>query len=285
MHLTLSHEVHNYSVQAAENGAVDALHEAGVTLLTVAECLDTTPYEIVGEPGVRDDTWTCEGPWKGAPVPDPSTTISTTTSATGASDASSAPPTAASDSSSAPSTAPSTTGPSDSLSAPSAVPSTTGPSDSLSAPSTTPTSICKETYTSVTGDDCTTIEAKYNLVPGTLKAANPFVTCDDIWARTPLCIPDGPYNPTTPTPTATTTPSAPACKQTYSSVPNDTCSSIENKFNLVEGTIKAANPFLTCADIWAWTPICIPDGPYKSNGGSEPSCVTQTYQSLAGETW
>jgi LysM repeat protein len=224
--------------------SVDALHDAGVKLLTVASCLDTEAYEHVGDYGVKDDTWTCEGTWTppSASTPKPSTSPPTTPTPT--------------------------------------------PTPN-SAPPTTTTPACKETYTSAAGDDCTKIEAKYNLVSGTLKAANPFVTCTDIWAWTPLCIPNGPYN-TTPagsSPPATT--STPACKQKYTSVPNDTCASIENKFNLAVDTIKAANPFLTCTDIWASTPICVPDGPYKSKstGSSEPSCVTQTYQSLAGETW
>jgi hypothetical protein len=100
------------------------------------------------------------------------------------------------------------------------------------------------------GDTCDTLDKKYNLVSGTIKQANQFLDCSNIWAWTPICIPDGPYN-------------APACKSTYTSVAGDTCSSIETKYNLVDGTIKTANGFLTCTDIWVNTPICIPDGPYK----------------------
>ena len=226
-HLPLSHEVWEYSVDAALDHTVDALHNAKITLLTVADCLDTTPYETIGSYGVRDATWTCDDTWT-LPTPPPTTTPSTTTT---------------------------------------------------TPPPTTPNPACKETYTSVAGDDCTKIEAKYNLTPGTLKTANAFVTCNDIWAGTPLCIPNGPAT--------TTPPTTPQCKQTYVSAPSDTCTSIENKFNLAEGTIKGANPFLTCTDIWSGTPICVPDGPYKNtnNGGSGPSCVTQNYQSMAGDTW
>jgi len=129
---------------------------------------------------------------------------------------------------------------------------------------------CKSTYVSVTGDTCSSIETKFNLVEGTIKAANSFLTCIDIWAHTQICIPDGPYRQT-------------ACKTTYISMAGDTCVTIDSEFNLIDGTTKSVNPFLTCSDIWTATPICIPDGPYKTS--YEPNCATQTYKSCAGETW
>ena len=129
---------------------------------------------------------------------------------------------------------------------------------------------CKSTYVSAAGDTCSSIETKYNLVEGIIKIANSFLTCTDIWTWTPICIPDGPYKPT-------------ACKTTYTSMAGDTCTTIDNEFGLIDGTTKTANSFLTCSDIWTTTPICIPDGPYKTSDG--PNCVTQAYESLAGETW
>ena len=129
---------------------------------------------------------------------------------------------------------------------------------------------CKSTYVSAAGDTCSSIETKFNLVEGTTKTANSFLTCTGIWAHTQICIPDGPYRQT-------------ACKTTYISMAGDTCVTIDNEFNLIDGTTKSANPFLTCSDIWTATPICIPDGPYKTS--YEPNCATQTYRSLAGETW
>lgn len=129
---------------------------------------------------------------------------------------------------------------------------------------------CKSTYKSVAGDTCSSIDTKYNFVDGTIKTANGFLTCTDIWVNTPICIPDGPYKPV-------------VCKTTYKSMAGDTCTTVDNEFNLIDGTTKSANSFLTCSDIWAGTPICIPGGPYKTD--HEPNCVTQTYKSLAGETW
>ena len=272
-HLTLSHEVQRYAADAAVNHTVDALHNAKITLVTVAECLDTDPYERVGGYGKKDDTWTCGGTWTPSSTPGSSTSAPTTST-----------PTNFVLTTSTPTNFVLTT------STPTNFVLTTLPS----APLTTTTPACKETYTSVEGDDCTKIEAKYRLVPGTLKAANSFVTCTDIWAWTRLCIPDGPYNPTPTSSSIPATTSAPACKQTYTSVPNDTCASIETKFGLMGGTIKNANPFLTCTDIWTRTAICVPDGPYTTAGpldqtirpsDKEPSCVTQNYQSMDRETW
>jgi len=182
---------------------------------------------------------------------------------------------------------------------------------------------CKSTYTSQSGDTCTTIDQKYSLVSGTILAANSFLTCSDIWANTPICVPDGPYAcsetyyskkgdtcgsietlydlaggeilasnsflncndiwENTPicipaddcSITVTTGTSTPitACKSLYLSVPGDTCDSLDQKFNLASGTIKAANSFVTCNNIWAGTQLCILD-----------SCTTQPYTSQANDT-
>ena len=111
--------------------------------------------------------------------------------------------------------------------------------------------------------------------------------CGGTW--TPSSTPPPPPTTTTTTTTTTTPPTnpTPSCKSTYISKPNDTCDSIETANNLVAGTIKAANSFVTCNDIWTGTPICVPDGPYKTpqNPQGAPGCTTQTYSSSAGETW
>ena len=59
-HLALTKESIPITVLAALYSTVDALNEAGITLLTVADCLDLEPYEHVGSYGERDDTWTCD---------------------------------------------------------------------------------------------------------------------------------------------------------------------------------------------------------------------------------
>ena len=204
-HLTLSHETLDWATRAALNdGTVDALANKGFPLLTVAQCTDLPAYDAIGGYGTPDSSWHCGGTW--TPTP--------------------------------------------------------------------PKPACKSTYISKAGDTCVSIENQFNLQPNTILPANTFLNCNDIWVGTPICVPDGPYKTTPP----------PSCKSTYISKPNDTCDSIENAFNLVAGTIKTANSFLTCNDIWTNTPICVPDGPYKTPQ-SGPGCTTQTYRNSGGETW
>jgi LysM repeat protein len=139
---------------------------------------------------------------------------------------------------------------------------------------------CSETYTSKKGDTCQSIEQAFDLEDGSLLPANTFLTCGDIWENTPICIPDDacPAEPATTTTAPDSTPTPASCKSTYTSSDKDTCESVEQHFNLVSGTIKSANLFVTCNDIWVGTPLCIPDGPYKE-------CTTQTYHSQKNDTW
>jgi LysM repeat protein len=154
--------------------------------------------------------------------------------------------------------------------------SSTSPSSASDTTTPTPTPTCVSTYGSNDGDTCTSIEAQFGLVAGTIFAVNSFLDCNDIWTGTPICIPDGPYVSTSSTSgssasdTATPTPT-PTCVSTYASTDGDTCTSIENQFNLQAGTIFAANPILDCNDIWTNTPICIPDGPYVSTSSLSSS--------------
>lgn len=94
-----------------------------------------------------------------------------------------------------------------------------------------PAQDCTQKYYTASGDSCSSVDKKYNLVDGTIKKANNFVNCNDIWSGTELCIPDGPYKQSN-------------CKQTYLSAKGDTCFGIEQDFHLVHGTIKQANDFL-----------------------------------------
>ena len=142
---------------------------------------------------------------------------------------------------------------------------------------------CSQTYNSKLGDTCDTIETKFGLQQGDILGANTFLTCGNIWENTPICIPHG---GSTPTPTTTTTApgsaSTPAkCKSTYYSVPSDTCDSIDSAYNLQSGSVKSANSWVDCSNIWTGTALCIPDGPYKENIG----CTIQTYYSQAGDNW
>jgi len=143
---------------------------------------------------------------------------------------------------------------------------------------------CSQTYSSKMGDTCDSIEKMFSLPTNSILAANTFLTCSNIWEKTPICIPNGGSTPSsTPsstTTTTTTTTTSSKCKSTYHSSSGDTCDSLDKAYNLASGSIHSANSFLTCNDIWAGTSICIPDGPYNEDIG----CTIQTYYSQAKDT-
>ena len=74
------------------------------------------------------------------------------------------------------------------------------------------------------------------------------------------------------------------CRKKFLSKPGDTCESIEADLHIVPGTVKFANSFLTCNDIFNATEICIPDGPTDTEN-TQPGCMKQTYLSQDGDTW
>ncbi|CAG7850665.1 SubName: Full=Related to deacetylase {ECO:0000313/EMBL:CCA68305.1} [Serendipita indica DSM 11827] len=269
-HMALSHETEPSGYNAMYSGTVDNLASHGVQLVTVAQCLDTDAYIYVGGYQQRDSSWYCGGSW--TPSPGGGTCVQTYTSKVGDTCAS----------------IESQFGlPSGSILAansflncndiwvntPICIPrggttttrtSTTSPSTTRTSTSSTPAPTCVQTYTSKAGDTCASIEGQFGLQSGSILAANSFLNCQDIWVNTPICIPPGgsttTRTTTTPTSTSTSGP-APTCVSTYTAVAGDTCAKIEYNYELPAGSIQAANPsWLNCADIWAYTPICIPPG-------------------------
>ena len=61
--LTLSHETQDAGIQALRNGTVNVLADAGIRLLSMAQCVDMEPYEYVSGYQERNALWTCEGSW------------------------------------------------------------------------------------------------------------------------------------------------------------------------------------------------------------------------------
>jgi hypothetical protein len=138
--MTLSHETYNWSVTALEEGTVTYIRSKGINLITVAECIDQDPYEVVtGVYGIPDDSWTCDGPY--VPMQSPTTNITNVTNSTPTQ-----PPT----------------------------------SQTSSSSSTSPSPTCVSTYTAEQGDTCDTIGSKYGLSGATILAANTFLNCADI---------------------------------------------------------------------------------------------------------
>lgn len=157
-------------------------------------------------------------------------------------------------------------------------------------PATTPS--CQFTYWSVADDTCDSLGAKFGVTADAIHNANSFLTCNDIWVNTPICVPFP--NPTitisaTPIPLPT-----PTCKETYISAEGDTCESIAHKYELSASDIYNANTFLNCGDIWTYTPVCIPDLPiivpfppcqqnYISAEGDTCSSIAEKYLGVSAE--
>jgi hypothetical protein len=139
---------------------------------------------------------------------------------------------------------------------------------------------CSQTYSSKKGDTCDSLEQAFNMPSGAILAANTFLTCSDIWEGTPICIPNGSPTPSSTTTAPGSTPTTKACKSTYYSSSGDTCDSLDKAYNLVSGSVQGSNSFVTCNNIWAGTPLCIPDGPYAEDIG----CTIQTYYSQPNDT-
>jgi hypothetical protein len=67
---------------------------------------------------------------------------------------------------------------------------------------------CSQTYSSKKGDTCQSIEKAFDLEEGSLLPANTFLTCNDIWENTPICIPKPATTTTTTTPGSTSNPAS-----------------------------------------------------------------------------
>lgn len=264
-HMALSHETQAAAIGALRQGTVTRLNQAGIKLLTVAQCLDAEPYEYISGYGQRDSTWYCGGSWTPGTTPPPT---STTSSPPPTSTTSSPPP-----SGTCASTYRSAAGdtctsieqkfglPAGSILAsnsflncddiwvntPICIPPGGSSSSSSTSSSSTPAPSCVSTYRSVAGDTCTSIEAKFGLSAGAISQANSFVTCTDIWVNTPLCIPPGGSPPTT----------GGQCTRTIRSTQDATCDSIGAANGVSGAQIKAWNDFLDCNDIWTNTPVCV----------------------------
>lgn len=67
-HISISRETQGASLDALDNGSAEVLADVNINLVTVAACLDTTPYETISGYGTKDATWTCDGAWTRPPV-------------------------------------------------------------------------------------------------------------------------------------------------------------------------------------------------------------------------
>jgi len=110
---------------------------------------------------------------------------------------------------------------------------------------------CSHTCYPKKGDRCDSIESMFGLQEGSIFAANTFLSCGNIGENTPTYTPNCGSTPTSTTTAASSTLTPANCKWTYYSAPNDLCESLEN---LASNSIKAANSFVDCTNIWPGTP-------------------------------
>jgi len=191
-HMALSHETQQAAIQAIRMGSVDRLAEAGLNLQTVAQCTDDqNPYFLVGGYGTRDSTWTCTGTFTPTTPTNPNnpTCASRYNSVAGDTCASIGTKfglTAAQISAANTFVNCGDIWANTNLCIP---PGGTPPTSTTSATQPAPT--CVSRYTSVAGDNCVNIGAKYGLTGTQISTANSFVNCNDIWVGTNLCIPPG----------------------------------------------------------------------------------------------
>ncbi|KAF9036289.1 carbohydrate esterase family 4 protein [Panaeolus papilionaceus] len=57
--MSLQHDVHETSIRSTLPYAIQKLQAADYKLVTLSECLGTSPYLKVAEPSPRDGSWTC----------------------------------------------------------------------------------------------------------------------------------------------------------------------------------------------------------------------------------
>ncbi|KAI0954351.1 hypothetical protein AcV7_007610 [Taiwanofungus camphoratus] len=142
------------------------------------------------------------------------------------------------------------------------------PTASPTAPGTIPTG-CTQYYTVVSGDNCGSVDAKFNITLAQFLAWNTGVdsSCDNLELGYQYCVAGPPLSTTT---TATPTSSSPAasptapgvisgCTEYYTVVSGDYCSEIETKFNITSAEFLAWNTDLNsdCSNLEAGYEYCV----------------------------
>ncbi|KAJ6455190.1 hypothetical protein C8R45DRAFT_845998 [Mycena sanguinolenta] len=87
---------------------------------------------------------------------------------------------------------------------------------------------CTQTYTVVSGDTCSKIEAQTGVSDATLHTLNPGINsgCTNLQIGQVLCISNG----------------GSGCSQTYTVVSGDTCGAIEARFGITDAQLHTQNP-------------------------------------------
>ncbi|KAF7343574.1 hypothetical protein MSAN_01977900 [Mycena sanguinolenta] len=114
-----------------------------------------------------------------------------------------------------------------------------------------------QTYTVVSGDTCSAIEAKTGVSDSQLHALNPSINsgCTNLGIGQVLCL-------------SSSGSSGGGCTSTYTVVSGDTCATIEAKTGVSDSQLHAANPSInsSCTNLQIGQVLCLTGG----SGGSTP---------------
>ncbi|KAF8171586.1 hypothetical protein K438DRAFT_1729300 [Mycena galopus ATCC 62051] len=137
---------------------------------------------------------------------------------------------------------------------------------------------CTAYYTIASGNTCTSVDQQYDLALSDLLRWNPSLTasCTTIGLGEAYCVAGG----------------GDACTDVYTVIPNDSCGSIETKFNITLDDIIAWNSFLTSSCALqvgqnlcvAGTPATAPSGPPANLAAGSLSNCTTYYTIASGDS-
>ncbi|KAJ7616568.1 RlpA-like double-psi beta-barrel-protein domain-containing protein-containing protein [Roridomyces roridus] len=109
-----------------------------------------------------------------------------------------------------------------------------------------PTGGCSKTYTVVSGDTCSAVEAKNGVSDATLHTLNPSINsgCTNLQIGQVLCVAGG---------------SNSGCSQSYTVVSGDTCSAIEFRFGISDSTLHSLNSGINsgCTNLQIGQVLCV----------------------------
>ncbi|KAF7343589.1 hypothetical protein MSAN_01979400 [Mycena sanguinolenta] len=121
---------------------------------------------------------------------------------------------------------------------------------------------CSQSYTVVSGDSCSAIEAKTGVSDSQLHALNPSINsgCTNLGIGQVLCLSTGGS-------------SGGGCASTYTVVSGDTCAAIEAKTGVSDSQLHAANPSINsgCTNLQIGQVLCLTG---NSGGNPPPSGVS-----------
>ncbi|KAJ7114305.1 hypothetical protein C8R44DRAFT_710133 [Mycena epipterygia] len=137
---------------------------------------------------------------------------------------------------------------------------------------------CTDIYTVVSGDSCGAIEDKFNITLNDIIAQNPFLTSTcAIEVGENLCVSGTPSVPPTGPPSNIATGTLTNCTEYYTVMSGDTCSAVDEEFDISLADLLRWNTALTadCTDLELGEAYCV------AGGGN---ACTEVYTVVSGDS-